>query len=194
MKYLPKTPLITLIACATLTACQSLPKPQSTVTPDPTQDQNAPLNFSVTGKIGVTTVTDGTTQAGSAFYAWSQENERFAIDLTGALGIGATSIRYNGTTATLNSEKTGQLTADNPEDLLKQATGWQAPVSHLPYWIVGRHATGDINSEYDSQNRLIHTKNGDWAAHFEYSTHATPSRLRITHSDGHRVVMTILAQ
>ncbi|MDO4427669.1 MAG: lipoprotein insertase outer membrane protein LolB [Moraxella sp.] len=194
MPNFPKTLLSTLVACCILTACQSLPKPHSTFTTDLTQDQNAPLKFSVTGKIGVTTVKDGSTQAGSAFYAWGQEEERFAIDLTGALGIGATSIRYNGTTATLNSEKTGEIRADNPEDLLKQATGWQAPVSHLPYWIAGRHATGDKNSEYDPQNRLTRTENGDWTAHFEYNTNATPSRLRITHSDGHRVVMTIVAQ
>lgn len=45
------------------------------------------------------------TQGGSAFYAWGQQNDRFAIELIGALGIGKTNIEYDGQTATLVSEK-----------------------------------------------------------------------------------------
>ncbi len=175
---------------ALLSACQTLP---STPT-SPTSTHTAP-KFSITGKIGVTTVTPNGTQAGSAFYSWAQEEGRFGIDLTGALGIGATTIRYDGKTASLTSEKTGTIEADSPEALLVQATGWHAPISQLPYWILGISAPSDTpNSQKDAQGRLISAENTQWTAHFEYTNSTTPTRLRITHADGHRVVMTIAHQ
>ncbi|UXZ04203.1 lipoprotein insertase outer membrane protein LolB [Moraxella nasicaprae] len=183
-----------LTACAltgVLTACQSVPNTpiaQTTALP------NAPIKFTTTGKIGITAKTADGTQGGSAFYAWAQEGERFSIDLTGALGIGATQIRYNGTTATLESERTGLIEADSPEELLLSATGWYAPISQLPYWIVGRNAPSDDSKTLDTNGRLTTASNTGWTANFEYDKHQRPSRLRITHQDGHRVVMTITHQ
>ena len=188
-----KISLITICASALLlSACASTQavKPTNPSTP-PTAD--APIRFSTTGKIGITTQTDAGAQGGSAFYAWAQEDDRFSIDLTGALGIGATEIRYDGRTATLNSERTGLISADSPEELLLSATGWQAPISQLPYWIVGRSAPSDSTQTYDAQNRLATAVNGAWTANFEYKG-TQPNRLRITHTDGHRVVMTITHQ
>lgn len=179
------TALATLVGCQTMTAKPATPTP-TTTTPDET-----PLSFNITGKIGVTTVSETGTQAGSAFYAWGQTGERFAIDLTGALGLGATSIRFDGKQATLVSDQTGELTADSPEALLKKATGWQAPISELPYWIMGKPSDNDTSPLYDN-NRLTQTQNGDWTAKFDYpASTALPNRLRITHTDGHRVVLTI---
>lgn len=173
------------------------PKPNEPQTATPVQDppkSSVSLpSFNITGKIGVTSVlVDGKKQAGSAFYAWGQVNERFAIELTGALGLGATTIRYDGKTATLMSEKTGEISASHPDDLLYQATGWHAPISQLPFWIVGQNAPSDelASNQKDAQGRLLSAKNGDWSAQFEYDK-TRPNRLRITHTDGHRVVLTI---
>lgn len=76
--------------------CQSLKtgsaaNPSGTMAQDQTSEQPQKLDdFNITGKIGVTTPASDTTgaQGGSAFYAWGQQNERFAIELIGALGIG----------------------------------------------------------------------------------------------------------
>ena len=176
-----------------LSACASTQS--STQTPImtlPTAD--TPLKFAITGKIGVVTATPEGRQAGSAFYAWAQEDNRFSIDLTGALGIGATQIRYNGTTATLDSERTGTMTADTPEALLLTATGWQAPISQLPHWILGRSAPDDSVADYDGSGRLVHAANGAWRAQFDYDKNSLPSRLRITHTDQHSVTMTMVHQ
>lgn len=162
----------------------------STPTPVPTSGDIA---FAISGKIGMTTIKDGQTQAGSAFYSWGQQGDRFAIDLTGALGLGATAIRYDGQTASLHSDTTGTITASSPEELLVRATGWQAPISYLPYWIVGKAAPSDSHSQYHA-NRLTSTQQGDWIAYFDYDNSQTPTRLRIHHADGHRVVMTIVNQ
>lgn len=179
--------------------CQSLKTANATNQPTALQGQNTAQpkkleNFNITGKIGVTTpATDNAgNQGGSAFYAWGQEDDRFAIELIGALGIGKTNIEYNGQTATLVSEKTGTLTADDPETLLKKATGWQAPISQLPYWISGRPAPSDSAPQLDAQNRLVSSVNGDWSASFTYKGNdKLPSKISAVQAQGNKVVMTI---
>lgn len=184
-------------AIAITSGCQSLKTGSTATQPTTMQGQNAPQkleSFKITGKIGVTTAANDTTgtQGGSAFYAWGQENDRFAIELIGALGIGKTNIEYNGQTATLVSEKTGTLTADDPETLLKKATGWQAPISQMPYWISGRPAPSDSAPQMDAQNRLISSVNGDWRASFTYSgADKLPNKITAVQPQGNKVVMTI---
>ncbi|ERL55609.1 lipoprotein insertase outer membrane protein LolB [Psychrobacter aquaticus] len=186
-------------AIAITSGCQSLKTGSAAAQPTPMQGQNTAQpqkleSFNITGKIGVTTpANDSTgTQGGSAFYAWGQEKDRFAIELIGALGIGKTNIEYNGQTATLVSEKTGTLTADDPETLLKKATGWQAPISQMPYWISGRPAPSDSEPQLDAQNRLISSVNGDWRASFTYSgADKLPSKISAVQPQGNKVVMTI---
>lgn len=202
MSYKPnKLALLTAIATTMVitSGCQSLKTANATNQPTTMQGQNADQpkkleSFNITGKIGVTTPANDTsgTQGGSAFYAWGQENDRFAIELIGALGIGKTNIQYNGQTATLVSEKTGTLTADDPETLLKKATGWQAPISQMPYWISGRPAPSDSAPQLDAQNRLVSSVNGDWSASFTYKGNdELPSKISAVQPQGNKVVMTI---
>ncbi len=197
-----KFALFTAITAAMVitSGCQSLKTANATNQPTTTvQGQNADQpkklkSFNITGKIGVTTpANDSTgTQGGSAFYAWGQQNDRFAIELIGALGIGKTNIEYNGQTATLVSEKTGTLTADDPETLLKKATGWQAPISQMPYWISGRPAPSDSAPQLDDQSRLVSSVNGEWTASFTYKgTDKLPSKISAVQPQGNKVVMTI---
>ncbi|WP_296402180.1 lipoprotein insertase outer membrane protein LolB [Psychrobacter sp.] len=153
--------------------------------------------FNIGGKIGITIPKTDTSNAksGSAFYVWAQEQDRFAIDLTGALGIGHTVIEYNGNSATLVSEQTGEIKAASPEELLLRATGWQAPISQLRYWISGRPAPSDTNSKVDAQGRLESSQNGDWVASFSYNSNDAsiriPSKITVVRADGYRVIMTI---
>lgn len=197
-----KLTLFTAITAAMVitSGCQSLKTANATNQPTSTvqgQDADQPKkleSFNITGKIGVTTPANGSagTQGGSAFYAWGQQNDRFAIELIGALGIGKTNIEYNGQTATLVSEKTGTLTADDPETLLKKATGWQAPISQMPYWISGRPAPSDSAPQLDDQSRLVSSVNGEWTASFTYKgTDKLPSKISAVQPQGNKVVMTI---
>lgn len=176
-----------LIISAALSACQTLPV---ATTPSP-KDTAGAIRFDITGKIGITTKTEQGTQAGSAFYTWGQDGEQFSVELTGALGVGATAITFDGRTATLTSERTGVITADSPESLLFRATGWQAPISQLPFWVLGRTAPDDDAPTYQD-DKLIHSTHGDWRADFEYPKKSNhPNRLSIHHTQGHKVVMTI---
>lgn len=194
-KSMIKTPVILAaisLPIAILSGCQSLPKS----TPKPSSPISQPqklASFNINGKIGVTNpqAVDGN-QGGSAFYAWGQENERFAIELIGALGIGKTNISYDGQSATLVSEKTGTLTAKTPEELLQKATGWQAPISQMPYWISGRAAPSDNTPKFDAQNRLISSQNGQWSASFTYKGNdKLPNKISAIQPNGQKVVMTI---
>lgn len=168
---------------AALTACQTLHPPTlptlstlpsrgSSTTPSTVTTESAPhIQFSITGKIGVRTAK----QTGSAFYAWSQEGERFAIDLMGALGIGQTHIEGIPEHVTLQSAKTGLIEATTPEELLQRATGWQAPISYLPYWIDGQTAGTDSSAKRDTQNRLLTLNEGGWDVVFNYDD---PSQIK----------------
>lgn len=190
MTFLQKIAICTL-AMSVLTACQS---PKSTpIIPTPVLQTvenipaKLPQNFSINGKIGLTTPQ----QAGSAFYVWTQQEKRFAIELAGALNAGQTNINYNGSTATLTTNQ-GEMTADDPEELLFKATGWQAPISQLPYWIMGQLAPSDEQSSFDEVGRLNIAKNTDWTATFSYKNQEKlPQKLNITHPNGYKVVLTI---
>lgn len=196
--------LVSILSMSVITGCQSTTAIGTATTAPMITDTQSPSRlqaFNIRGKIGVITPqnADKSRQAGSAFYVWAQDDERFAIDLTGALGVGHTVIEYNGQTATLVSERTGTMTAANPEDLLQQATGWQAPISQLPYWISGSPAPSDTDIIFDETNHLINATNGDWVASFDYAdTQPTdtnlrklPTRIEVQKQDGHKVIMTI---
>ena len=193
-----------LSAALLITGCQTtkqlgMPPAQSTLgnTVDGTNPlQPVRLNeFNIRGKMGVIVprVQNMQGKSGSAFYVWAQEGDRFAIDITGALGIGHTVIEYNGSTATLVSEKTGALSAADPETLLTRATGWQAPISQLPYWISGHAAPSDSEHTLDELGRLQTATNSTWTASFSYddAQNTLPEKIKIQRPDGYRVILTI---
>ncbi len=170
--------LLALTACQTLRppTLPTIPPTELPTTPTTTAVTAPPIHFSITGKIGVRTAK----QTGSAFYAWSQDGERFAIDLTGALGIGQTHIEGIPEHVTLQSAKTGIIEATTPEELLQRATGWQAPISYLPYWIDGRTASADSTATRDTQNRIQTLNEGGWDVTFNYDDQSQlkyPNRL-----------------
>ena len=186
--------LVITSGCQSLKTANATNQPVGTVQGQKPEQPKKLENFNITGKIGVTTPgkDNSGNQGGSAFYAWGQQNDRFAIELIGALGIGKTNIEYNGQSATLVSEKTGTLTAADPETLLKKATGWQAPISQMPYWISGRPAPSDSAPQLDDQNRLISSVNGEWQANFSYKGNdKLPNKISAVQSQGNKVVMTI---
>lgn len=173
-----KKQLLTPALCSAifLSGCQqtlkapvvpTAPVPNSASTDNPVSPQPAaaPVQFSVTGKIGVRTPK----QNGSAFYAWTQVNDRFAIELTGALGIGQTYIEGVPGQVSLTSSKTGLIQAETPEELLERATGWQTPISYLVYWIEAKPAQADAQAQYDADNRLSVLDEGGWHVLFSYT-------------------------
>lgn len=167
--------LLILASCISLglSGCQKTLKAPTLSTPLPNQEV-VKTQFSIAGKIGVRTPQ----QNGSAFYAWTQVNNYFAIDLTGALGIGQTRIEGIPGKVTLTSAKTGTVQAATPEELLQQATGWQAPISYLVSWVQGKPASASAKTTYDAQQRLNTLTEGGWQVQFSYDNMtALPQKL-----------------
>ncbi|ENX34547.1 outer membrane lipoprotein LolB [Acinetobacter colistiniresistens] len=145
-----------------LTGCQHLSQPNKVLVSPQVQDEN---NFSLQGKIGVRTPQ----QSGSAFFTWIQQQQQFDIELTGILGVGKTQIEGRPGQVTLNSAKTGLITAETPEELLEKATGWQAPIMHLAYWVQAKPATQNAQISKDENNRLKQLIEDGWTVDFSYN-------------------------
>lgn len=198
MPQLTRLTLLPVIMLLSLVGCQPYIAPQSPVEslpPAATHHSTTPpmpQAFQLTGKIGVRTPQ----QSGSAFYAWGQQDQRFSIDLSGALGIGQTTIESNGTRFVLQNANTGRLEADQPETLLEQATGWRAPISLLPKWIMGLPDQASSPATYDAKQRLQTLTEQGWSVRFDYADEQAvrPSKLVMTQTvDGgeNRVTLTI---
>lgn len=193
-----KFPLLTISLSVALVGCQSVPKAPSIANVPPIAQQSttnndgtvvALPNFQITGKIGVRTPQ----QNGSAFYGWTQIGENFAIDLTGALGIGQTSIRGKAGDVTLTSSKTGVIQAETPEELLFKATGWEAPITYLISWINAQPASPAAVTEKDTTGRIISLHEGGWSAKLSYlEQQNTPNKLILVDDEQqNRVTLTI---
>ena len=197
--------IFTLTATATLTfaGCQQVVKPTPTtptveapseVTTEstPAVQQKPSDQFNLQGKIGVRTPK----QSGSAFYTWSQDKEDFNIQLNGILGIGKTIIEGKSGEVTLNSSKTGLITAQNPEELLEKATGWVAPITHIVNWVQAYPATENAQIQRDASNRIFQLVEDGWTVDFSYNDKATlPNKLilkqQLENDQENRITMVI---
>ena len=138
------------------------------------QQVEAENQFNLQGKIGVRTPQ----QSGSAFFTWVQQQQQFDIELSGILGVGKTQISGKPGQVTLNSAKTGLIYAESPEELLEQATGWQAPITHLVDWVQARPATVNAQIQKDSQQRPTQFIEDGWTVDLSYNDSASlPNRL-----------------
>ena len=135
--------------------------------------------FKLQGKIGVKTPQ----QSGSAFFTWQQQQEEFDIQLSGILGVGKTQITGQPGQVSLNSAKTGLITAETPEELLFRATGWQAPITYLVSWVQARPVTADAQFQQDDQQRISVLDEAGWNIQFSYNgQHPLPNRLILKQS------------
>ena len=144
-----------------LTGCQHFSQPQL---PKNTQVESE-NQFNLQGKIGVRTPQ----QSGSAFFTWAQQQQDFDIELTGILGMGKTQIQGQNGKVTLNSAKTGVITATTPEELLERATGWQAPITHIVSWVQARPATTQAKVSQDASGRVSHIEEDGWNVDLSYN-------------------------
>ena len=144
-----------------LSGCQSF-KPKAIKLPENNQAQT---QFNLQGKIGVRTPQ----QSGSAFFSWAQQDDQFAIELTGILGVGKTQIEGKLGQVTLNSAKTGVISAATPEELLARATGWQAPITHLVSWVQARPATTQAQVKQDAAGRINQIIEDGWDVSLSYA-------------------------
>lgn len=150
--------------------CQSI----TSKAPVISQTPNAMNQFNIQGKIGVKTPE----QSGSAFFVWQQDQQNFDIELSGILGIGKTVIQGRPGEVTLNSAKTGEISAETPEELLERATGWQTPITHLVNWVQAKPATVQAKIQKDTDQRISQIMEDGWTVALNYNEQAKlPNKL-----------------
>ena len=168
--------LVSALTVFTLSGCQLITQ-QPTLSSQQLESgqQASPSNqFSLQGKIGVRTPE----QSGSAYYTWVQNQADFNIQLNGILGMGKTIIEAQNGKVSLNSAKTGLITAESPEELLEQATGWVAPITALVDWVQARPATPQAKIEKDAVQRISQIVEEGWTVDLSYQDDAQlPNKL-----------------
>lgn len=168
--------LVSALTVFTLSGCQLITQ-QPTLSSQQLESgqQASPSNqFSLQGKIGVRTPE----QSGSAYYTWVQNQADFNIQLNGILGMGKTIIEAQDGKVSLNSAKTGLITAESPEELLEQATGWVAPITALVDWVQARPATPQAKIEKDASQRISQIVEEGWTVDLSYQDDALlPNKL-----------------
>ena len=176
MSILHKMSLSLITSSLFLTGCQQFTQPLG---PAPAPMVEAHNQFNLQGKIGIRTPQ----QSGSAFFRWSQDNQDFDIELSGILGVGKTQISGKPGEVTLNSANTGLIRAESPEELLQQATGWNAPITHLVQWVQARPASTDAKITKDDLQRPTQFLEDDWTVDLSYNDQAAlPNKLILKQS------------
>lgn len=169
MKCLAGVLLLLLLAgCAT-----------GVTTASPPQSSAAELdNWAFTGRLGIT---DGQ-QSWQSSISWEQQGEAYRIDLVGALGQGQISIRGDLDGVTLRQGEQ-LLQADDPDQLLTEATGLSLPISSLRYWLLGLATpTSAVTPITDAEGRLRQLQQAGWLIHYpnyiQVGDFSLPQRLR----------------
>lgn len=127
------------------------------------QQINLISNWTVRGRIAVQMAQHG----GSASVFWQQQNQNYAIELFGPLGVGA--VYLNGTPGQilLTSSKGEHLQATTPEILIQRALGWNLPVTNLKYWIRGIPVQGQAKTtQFNNQGQLSQLQQDGWTINY----------------------------
>ncbi len=124
-------------------------------------------------------VTPTTHQSGHFIWDTDACHQKFYLELSGPLGLGATTLsnETGQVVLTLSSGKT--IVADSPEDLLQTTLGWSMPVSGMGYWILGEPMPKiPFTGDYDHQHRLLTLNQSGWTIQYTWNNAAPyPSRI-----------------
>jgi outer membrane lipoprotein LolB len=103
----------------------------------------------------------------SASLHWQQKKQNYTLNLFGPLGTNAVTLIGGPGKVTLQNSKGQTFSADTPELLVAQQTGWQLPVSYLRYWIRGLPVP-NVPSEkrFDNYNHLSELTQNGWKVQF----------------------------
>ena len=114
--------LVTMLAMA-LAACTTTPKPIEGASADA---------FSRIGRFAITVNEEGGKQnAVQGGFSWSDDGQRYVLDLTNPLGSTEARVEGRPGAASLTKADGTRLQADNPDALAEEALGSSMPVSGL---------------------------------------------------------------
>lgn len=164
-----------------LTGCATAPPPL----PDsPWQQRTAHLGaleqWSAQGKIALR----NGDQSESAKLNWQQQQNITTVQLSGPLGLQATQIRSDGhTLQVLQGDAVRHFDLSTPEVMARE-TGWDLPLTALPYWLKGIPAPQPDPTLLDVADDLLQTlQQAGWQIRYEryqrVGSYLLPSRLTL---------------
>nr|WP_256504535.1 lipoprotein insertase outer membrane protein LolB [Gilvimarinus xylanilyticus] len=117
------------------------------------------------GKIGVRLPDDN----GSARVNWQQQGQDYNLSLSGPLGQGRVLIQGGPQQVTLTQSGEEPISAASAEALIRQATGWELPVSALRAWVLGLPVsdTALSNQQYREDDLPLSFTQLGWQLHYK---------------------------
>jgi outer membrane lipoprotein LolB len=151
--------------------------------------------FAVQGKLGVRHGREGF----SSNFVWHQLQDRFDIELWGALGQGRTRLHGDATGVTIETPQGDVFWEPDTATAMQRWLGIDVPVSALQHWIRGRVAPGvSVEAiEHDREGNLRALEQLAWAMSFSgYGVarergRPVPERIVATHGEAR---VTIVAR
>lgn len=149
--------------------------------------------WTANGKLAVRTAAS----SDSASMVWQQRQQNTHLQLSGPLGMGATTIHSDGRLLDIRRGNEHQTLDISTPDAIVLNTGWDLPLHALTYWLKGLPAPDvDIQQlELNPQTELLQSLQQDgWDIRFEkygqFQNHVLPTRLQIER-DATRVLVVI---
>jgi outer membrane lipoprotein LolB len=123
----------------------------------------------------------------SASMVWQQRQQRSYLQLSGPLGMGATTLDMDGDLLTIRQGDEHTVLDISTPEAIRDNTGWDLPLPALSYWLKGlpSPASNAQSIELDPATELLHTlQQDDWEVSFEqygrFGAYVLPTRLQIT--------------
>ena len=125
-------------------------------------------------------------RAESATIVWQQQGQNSELQLSGPLGLGATTIHSDGQQLQINKGNEVTTVDISTPNATARNTGWNLPLQALPYWLKGMPSP-DFELqlfELDPDNDLLRNLRQDnWDINYEqyqqFDELMLPTRLRI---------------
>ncbi len=143
-------------------------------------------NWTAEGKLALRTPR----QSESASLTWHQHGVISRLQISGPLGVAATTLYSNGQTLEIRQGDETSTWDLSDTTALERRTGWDLPLLALPHWIKGLPAPeGDIQlMEMGPDPALLQDLEQDaWQIHYEtyanFGGLTLPTRLQIQHKD-----------
>lgn len=103
-------------------------------------------------------------RGGSGRIEWQQRGARFGVSLSAPVTRQSWRLSGGGGQALLEGLDGGARRGDDPEALLREATGWEIPVAALASWVRGvpAPANGAARLQFDGEGRLSRLQQDGW--------------------------------
>ncbi len=126
----------------------------------------------------------------SASLVWQQQDENTHLELSGPLGVGATTIHSDGRQLDIRRGDEHRTIDISTPDSVVLNTGWDLPLVALTYWLKGlpSPSTNVQDLELDPHTELLQTLQQDgwevrYAEYGQFQGFTLPTRLQIQRGD-----------